>query len=122
MGGGGHQVRQEADALPRALDQDRLVKRHMPGRGEAADPGKRLGVARYQRERHGLEIGRQIARRRALVGVPGELELSLLHHVGRPWKRDPDGPSSTSTRSEEHTSELQSQSNIVCRLLLEKKN
>src|SRR2546430_7249132 len=30
---------------------------------------------------------------------------------------DPDGP----MRSEEHTSELQSQSNLVCRLLLEKK-
>src|SRR2546427_6209676 len=28
----------------------------------------------------------------------------------------------TQTRSEEHTSELQSQSNLVCRLLLEKKN
>src|SRR2546430_10664411 len=28
---------------------------------------------------------------------------------------------STLTRSEEHTSELQSQSNLVCRLLLEKK-
>src|SRR2546430_10021592 len=28
----------------------------------------------------------------------------------------------TNSRSEEHTSELQSQSNIVCRLLLEKKN
>src|SRR2546430_9002041 len=28
----------------------------------------------------------------------------------------------TSDRSEEHTSELQSQSNLVCRLLLEKKN
>src|SRR2546430_10295803 len=28
----------------------------------------------------------------------------------------------TYTRSEEHTSELQSQSNLVCRLLLEKKN
>src|SRR2546430_12718066 len=28
----------------------------------------------------------------------------------------------TSIRSEEHTSELQSQSNLVCRLLLEKKN
>src|SRR5688572_31769673 len=27
----------------------------------------------------------------------------------------------TTTRSEEHTSELQSQSNLVCRLLLEKK-
>src|SRR5688572_32717993 len=30
-------------------------------------------------------------------------------------------PSRTPTRSEEHTSELQSQSNLVCRLLLEKK-
>src|SRR2546430_8046314 len=29
---------------------------------------------------------------------------------------------SPSERSEEHTSELQSQSNLVCRLLLEKKN
>src|SRR5688572_31495591 len=29
--------------------------------------------------------------------------------------------STTSPRSEEHTSELQSQSNLVCRLLLEKK-
>src|SRR2546430_13132798 len=32
-----------------------------------------------------------------------------------PPRRDP-------VRSEEHTSELQSQSNLVCRLLLEKKN
>src|SRR2546430_10578017 len=30
--------------------------------------------------------------------------------------------SSSNLRSEEHTSELQSQSNLVCRLLLEKKN
>src|SRR2546427_7871198 len=30
-------------------------------------------------------------------------------------------PSPACTRSEEHTSELQSQSNLVCRLLLEKK-
>src|SRR2546430_11024079 len=30
--------------------------------------------------------------------------------------------SNSSLRSEEHTSELQSQSNLVCRLLLEKKN
>src|SRR2546430_12466214 len=40
------------------------------------------------------------------------------HHrvrAGRPAVRDPD------PRSEEHTSELQSQSNLVCRLLLEKK-
>src|SRR2546427_5217867 len=32
------------------------------------------------------------------------------------------GTSSAESRSEEHTSELQSQSNLVCRLLLEKKN
>src|SRR2546430_13471947 len=31
------------------------------------------------------------------------------------------GAASPATRSEEHTSELQSQSNLVCRLLLEKK-
>src|SRR2546427_8397211 len=31
-------------------------------------------------------------------------------------------PDTEQTRSEEHTSELQSQSNLVCRLLLEKKN
>src|SRR2546430_10005285 len=31
-----------------------------------------------------------------------------------------DGPSEGPHRSEEHTSELQSQSNLVCRLLLEK--
>src|SRR2546430_9918982 len=33
----------------------------------------------------------------------------------------PDRASACTTRSEEHTSELQSQSNLVCRLLLEKK-
>src|SRR2546430_8188236 len=32
------------------------------------------------------------------------------------------GPTGSGKRSEEHTSELQSQSNLVCRLLLEKKN
>src|SRR2546430_9015262 len=37
-----------------------------------------------------------------------------LHKPEKPVKADPQ-------RSEEHTSELQSQSNIVCRLLLEKK-
>src|SRR2546430_7189517 len=34
----------------------------------------------------------------------------------------PSARSSSHGRSEEHTSELQSQSNLVCRLLLEKKN
>src|SRR2546430_8878259 len=34
----------------------------------------------------------------------------------------PASSTATGFRSEEHTSELQSQSNLVCRLLLEKKN
>src|SRR2546430_7866721 len=38
-----------------------------------------------------------------------------------PGLRDERRPSRPSPRSEEHTSELQSQSNLVCRLLLEKK-
>src|SRR2546430_9927340 len=43
---------------------------------------------------------------------------------GQPWYRKGPGarePGCWRWRSEEHTSELQSQSNIVCRLLLEKK-
>src|SRR5205085_9012238 len=39
-------------------------------------------------------------------------------HAGRPV---PAASRDRSPRSEEHTSELQSQSNLVCRLLLEKK-
>src|SRR2546427_5781500 len=41
------------------------------------------------------------------------VSLAWFEHMQRYWGME---------RSEEHTSELQSQSNIVCRLLLEKKN
>src|SRR5438270_3441277 len=40
----------------------------------------------------------------------------------RELRDDADTPQYLRLRSEEHTSELQSQSNLVCRLLLEKKN
>src|SRR2546427_7487662 len=40
----------------------------------------------------------------------------------RPPSSQRRAPRDRTPRSEEHTSELQSQSNIVCRLLLEKKN
>src|SRR5690349_24903905 len=52
-------------------------------------------------------------------GKPGAVQLSLCAHDG-PRQRGllrRRGPS----RSEEHTSELQSRRDIVCRLLLEKK-
>src|SRR2546430_8809860 len=39
----------------------------------------------------------------------------------RDGRTEPAGPHHGQQRSEEHTSELQSQSNLVCRLLLEKK-
>src|SRR3989475_3552684 len=48
--------------------------------------------------------------------IPGEYVLPML--VGQFKARFPD---ISISRSEEHTSELQSQSNLVCRLLLEKK-
>src|SRR2546427_9438027 len=52
------------------------------------------------------------------------VEVKVFDRAGRPVSMELDltgigaGPM---TRSEEHTSELQSQSNLVCRLLLEKK-
>src|SRR2546430_9274268 len=49
---------------------------------------------------------------------------SVRRVAGRPSRHGPQ-PSCNAkrtARSEEHTSELQSQSNLVCRLLLEKKN
>src|SRR2546430_5637162 len=48
--------------------------------------------------------------------IAGELNLAQMRDVVRAERQQQD------TRSEEHTSELQSQSNLVCRLLLEKKN
>src|SRR2546427_8881891 len=46
-----------------------------------------------------------------VVGAPRHLHPELVHTQS----------SRSRSRSEEHTSELQSQSNLVCRLLLEKK-
>src|SRR2546427_7330179 len=46
--------------------------------------------------------------------IPAQEIASLIDNIGLPY-------SAYNYRSEEHTSELQSQSNLVCRLLLEKK-
>src|SRR2546430_7664870 len=65
----------------------------------------------------GSPVDRRVASRWRSLGRIGRLRVS----------RDPDrpaagvGPRRLPLRSEEHTSELQSQSNLVCRLLLEKK-
>src|SRR5688572_32556113 len=54
-------------------------------------------------------LGRRVERRVACVERDRQERREQGHGLGQ-------------RRSEEHTSELQSQSNLVCRLLLEKKN
>src|SRR5438132_6022565 len=61
------------------------------------------------------KVGRDMAKDTSYVSGPGEghrqeARGSVMHFKAR-----------SATRSEEHTSELQSHSDLVCRLLLEKK-
>src|SRR5256885_9015319 len=59
----------------------------------------------------------------AALGAPGAAAMAghrtglCRHSAGLPWRRQ----AFEGGRSEEHTSELQSPCNLVCRLLLEKK-
>src|SRR2546430_5704196 len=55
------------------------------------------------------------------VVAQGDVVHAATHDGGRAVRID-QGDRAVGRRSEEHTSELQSQSNLVCRLLLEKKN
>src|SRR2546430_11867084 len=54
--------------------------------------------------------------------LAGDLTAVSVAMIGRRTILHEFDASSVRMRSEEHTSELQSQSNLVCRLLLEKKN
>src|SRR5437016_6426116 len=57
-------------------------------------------------------LGDLLARRHRVI---------LVDRPGHGWSAR-DRPEDSTPRSEEHTSELQSLTNLVCRLLLEKKN
>src|SRR2546430_7322074 len=54
-------------------------------------------------------------------GLPPPRQHERMNVEGRGHRLHLHPPLTTQPRSEEHTSELQSQSNLVCRLLLEKK-
>src|SRR2546430_16738621 len=109
-------------------DQDALLDMLAEDAVLIADAGP--GVVRYGRIRN---IGRPVVGRRKIaallkvigsqrVGPPVELQERTLN--GGPAVVLFQGGRAVSAilvRSEEHTSELQSQSNLVCRLLLEKK-
>src|SRR5207253_9419684 len=58
------------------------------------------------------DVARQLHQTRSSARGQSALERSAR----------PDGGADRSSRSEEHTSELQSRGHLVCRLLLEKKN
>src|SRR2546430_8411828 len=64
---------------------------------------------------------RDIANARHLAAGSRQDEVITQLRLHAEKARDPVVPPEMLERSEEHTSELQSQSNLVCRLLLEKK-
>src|SRR5438067_13808622 len=90
MGAGRDEVCEKADPLTAALNQDRLVIGHVSGRREAADAGTGLRLAVDEREWDRLEVGREVARRRALVGGARELQLPPLDDVAGLWETESD--------------------------------
>src|SRR2546427_4146079 len=93
-----------------------VVLTPMPGSAQRADP-RRLVIGRWE-----LNVAKSTLR----PGPPPKSWTRVYEASGENVKYtdstvDADGKADVSERSEEHTSELQSQSNLVCRLLLEKK-
>src|SRR2546430_5907341 len=75
-------------------------------------------------ENMGAQMVREVAQKTSDRAGDGTTTATVLAHaiVKEGAKSVAAGMNPMDLRSEEHTSELQSQSNLVCRLLLEKKN
>src|SRR5688572_31996997 len=101
-----------------------------PARYLRSDSARSLRSKRPRRihrphRRPAPDAGRVSARRpepRTLLTSPPDLESLPLLRSRATRRTNRHTRLVTRIRSEEHTSELQSQSNLVCRLLLEKKN
>src|SRR5688572_2505818 len=113
-----HVVDPPADVLrahAEALAPPRIMRAGRLERAERVDPA---------RADPAVELGALLGQEAAVLHVllrPREIELAMrgveiAHHEHAL------AGAAQLLRSEEHTSELQSQSNLVCRLLLEKKN
>src|SRR5712691_5625804 len=117
-------------ALPRALKPRGIraragkVERARPHHGQSGR-GPRLVEIRHREitrlEIRGIGVGDVLCQQLLAFLMP--LHLGPQHREDRNLRNRHRCPRSgrRTTRSEEHTSELQSQSNLVCRLLLEKK-
>src|SRR5690606_41951092 len=96
----------EAYAAHRALHSFPTRRSSDLVKHDLADGLARLGTARLTRAHHRAPL--------LLEPLPQQLRLGGLAGSVATLEGDPE-------RSEEHTSELQSRENLVCRLLLEKK-
>src|SRR5688572_32351275 len=81
------------------------------------------------RSKEAAEINDLALRPQRLGSGCNSVQHLVIERTGNVWVPIPEQIGSSNgkfhhrrSRSEEHTSELQSQSNLVCRLLLEKKN
>src|SRR2546430_12132519 len=99
----------------------------MDGEGNAV--ARRRGAAggdRPHRDRASRGVLAAVGHAQGAGLAAGGIRARVLDRAPRPGRRQHEmalrGRDLRYARSEEHTSELQSQSNLVCRLLLEKKN
>src|SRR2546430_274733 len=96
----------------------RIVVDRLNGVNRSPRDAPPTGNQRQQREREALYHWVFTLPEKVNIGRPPEREDDDGDAV---LEKDELRPSLNLERSEEHTSELQSQSNLVCRLLLEKK-
>src|SRR5690606_38778783 len=82
-----------------------------------------LAERRVDRERYIAEVSEQLRMALSNAGIEAEVQgrPKHLYSIWRKMCRKGLGIEGLFDRSEEHTSELQSRENLVCRLLLEKK-
>src|SRR5690606_41691812 len=103
-----------------------LAARKHPGPGAGGPAGDRLGVRPYQlgaRYAEHLDLaaeGQQVARTIAET-CDETVHVAILEDTDVIYIAKVDSTHAVRMRSEEHTSELQSRENLVCRLLLEQK-